>query len=124
MPGRIETIDQELKKLGECISRLAPMVQGQMLNYRVMETQHSQLQERNTELSRQNVEAEEKIKKAVETADNIIAQARAEEQAIKAGIATLYARADVKYKELAKKLDEADRAVIKKNLKQLEEVAA
>lgn len=124
MAGRIETIDQELKKLKECLLRLTPLMQQEMLNYRTLETQHSQLTERNTELARQALDAEEKIRKAVETADAIVAQARAEEQTVKAGIGTLYARANVKYKELEKNLDEADRRVIKKNLKEMEAIAA
>lgn len=124
MAGRIETIDQELKKLKECLLRLTPLMQQEMLNYRTLETQHSQLSERNLELSRQNLDAEDRIRKAVETADAIVAQARSEEQAIKAGLGTLYARANVKYKELEKSLDEADRRVIKKNLKEMEAAVA
>lgn len=124
MAGRIETIDQELKKLQECLLRLTPLMQQEMLNYRTLETQHSQLRERNTELVRQNLDAEEKIRKSVETADLIVAQARGEEQAIKASIATLYAKANVKFKELEKSLDQADRSVIRKNLKEMEAVVA
>lgn len=117
-------LDQELKKLTEVLGRLMPMMQQDLLNYRTLETQHSQLQERNMELSRQNLEAEEKIRKAVEAADAIVAEARAEAQTTKASISTLHARAQVKYKELEKNLEDADRKVIKKSLKELEEVAA
>lgn len=124
MAGRIETLDQELKKLKEIILRLAPLAQQEMLTYRTLETQHSQLRERNTDLARLNIESEEKIRKAVETADMIVAEARKEEQGVKAGINTLYVRAQVKYKELEKSLDDADRKVLKKNLKELEETVA
>jgi len=124
MAGRIETLDQYLKQFGALITKLAPLAQQEMLNYRTLETQHSQLQERNTELARQNVEAEERIRKAVETADAIVAEANREAQAIKASVSTAYVKAQVKYKELEKSLDEADRKVIKKNLKELEEAVA
>lgn len=124
MAGRIEALDQELKKLKEIVLRLAPLAQQEMLTYRTLETQHSQLQERNTALAQQNVDAEERIKKAVETSDMIIAEAKREEQAVKAGINTLYVKAQVKYKELEKSLDDADRKVLKKNLKELEETVA
>lgn len=124
MAGRIETLDQELKKLKDIILRLAPLAQQEMLNYRTLETQHSQLQERNTELARLNLEADEKIRKAVETADLIVAEARREADGVKAGIHALHAKAQVKYKDLEKSLDEADRRVIKKNLKELEESVA
>lgn len=123
MATRIETIDQELKKLGEIINRLHPMVQQEFLTYRVLETQHSQLSERNTALAKLNIDAEEKIKKAVEAADGIVAEAKKEAQTVKAGINTLYARMQVKYKELEKNLEDADRKVIKKGLKELEEMA-
>lgn len=124
MSGRIQALDQELKKLTEIVLRLAPLAQQEMLNYRVLETQHSQLSERNTLLARQNVEAEERMKKAVETADMIIAEARKEEQTIKASLNTLYVKAQVKYKELEKNLDDADRSAIKKSLKQFEQAVA
>lgn len=124
MSGRIQAFDQELKKLSEIILRLAPLAQQEMLNYRVLETQHSQLSERNTLLARQNIEADEKIKKAVEVADGIVVEARAEAQGIKASLNTLYVRAQVKYKELEKSLDDADRTAIKKQLKQFESMAA
>lgn len=124
MPTRVETLDQELKKLKEIVLRLAPLAQQEMLNYRTLETQHSQLTERNTALARLNLEAEEKIKKAVETADAIIAEARREEQVLRAHIGTVQARFQVKFKDLEKKLDDADRSVIRKNLKELAEVAA
>lgn len=122
--GRIEALDQELKKLKEIILRLAPLAQQEMLNYRTLETQHSQLTERNTELARQNNDAEEKIRKAVDTADAIVAVARQEEQNIKASISSLHARMQVKYKELEERLEKADRTVIKQKLKELEEAAA
>lgn len=124
MAGRIEALDQELKKLKEIILRLAPLAQQDMLNYRVLETQHSQLQERNTELMRQNQDAEEKIKKAVETADMIVAEAKKEEQAVKANITSVYVKAQVKYKELEGNLTNAEKSVIVKNLKKLEEAVA
>lgn len=124
MAGRIEALDQELKKLRDIVLRLAPLAQQEMLNYRTLETQHSQLQERNTDLARQNLEAEEKIRKAVEAADAIVAEAKKEAQEVKASIMTLHAKAQVKFKELEKSLDDADRKTIKKNLKELEEVAA
>ncbi len=124
MSGRIEALDQELKKLKEIILRLAPLAQQEMLNYRTLETQHSLLTEKNVELAKQRLQAEEKIKKAVETADLIVAEARKEAQSIEAGISTLYARAHVKFKELEKNLDQADRNILKKNLKELEEVAS
>lgn len=124
MATRIETLDQELKKLKEIVLRLAPLAQQEMLNYRVLETQHSQLTERNVELARQNAEAEEKIKKAVETADTIVAQARREEMEIKAVLNTMYVKAQVKFKELEKNMDVADRNIIKSNLKQMAEAVA
>lgn len=124
MATRIEALDQELKKLRDIVLRLYPLAQQEMLNYRVLETQHSQLTERNVALARQNAEAEEKIKKAVETADTIIAQARREEMEIKAVLNTMYVKAQVKYKELEKNLDVADRNIIKSNLKHLAEAVA
>lgn len=123
MPGKIEALDQELKKLTEIVLRLAPLCQQNLLNYRVMETQHGQLQERNQELARLNVEAEEKIKKAVEAADAIVAQAKVEEQTAKAYIGTLHTRAQFRYKEVEKNLEQAERNSIKKSLKDLEQVA-
>lgn len=124
MATRIEALDQELKKLKEIVLRVAPLAQQEMLNYRVLETQHSQLRERNTLLAAQNFEAEERIKKAVETADMILAQARREEIEIKAVLNTMYVKAQVKYKELEKSLDVADRNIIKSNLKHLAEAVA
>lgn len=124
MPGRIETLDQELKKLKEIILRLAPLAQQDMLSYRILETQHSQLTERNTALAQQAIAAEEKIKKAVETADMIVEVARKEEREIKATYASTAARFQVKFKEMEKDLDEADRKKIKKTLKELEETVA
>lgn len=124
MGGRIEALDQELKKLKEIVLRLAPLCQQELLNYRTIETQHGQLREKNTELANQNAAAEETIRKAVESAELIVAQAKTEEQAVKASIMTLYAKANIKYKELEKSLDDADRKSIRKQLKDLEEVAA
>lgn len=124
MPGRIQALDQQLKKLKDIVLELAPLVQQDLLNYRTLETQHGQLTDRNTDLARQNVEAEDKIRKAVETADLIVAQARTEEMQVKAGIQTTYARFQSKYKDLEKMLDDADRKTIKKSLKELEEIAA
>lgn len=124
MSGRIEAIDQELKKLTQIVLRLAPLAQQELLNYRTLETQHSQLQERNQALSALNVEAEEKVKKAVETADLIVAEARKQENGVKAGIETLYARANVKYKELEARLIASEKEAIKRSLKELEKAAA
>lgn len=124
MPGRIETLDQEFKKLKEIVLRLAPLAQQELLNYRTIETQHSQLQERNMALAQLNTEAEEKIRKAVETADAIVAEARKEEQAVKAGLGAVYARFNVKFKDIEKKLADAERNSIKRSLKDLEEAAA
>lgn len=122
--GRIEALDQELKKLKEIILRLAPLAQQEMLTYRTLETQHSQLTERNVDLARQNMDAEEKVKKAVETADLIVAQANGEAQAIKATLNTRLVRAQVKFKDFEKNLDDADRKILRKNLKELEEAVA
>lgn len=123
MSGRIEAIDQELKKLTQIVLRLAPLAQQELLNYRTLETQHSQLQERNTDLARQNVEAEEKVRKSVETADLIIAEARKEEASVKSGIGALYSRANVKYKELESRLISVEKEAIKRSLKELEKTA-
>lgn len=124
MPGRIEALDQELKKLKEIVLRLAPLAQQEMLNYRTLETQHGILTDRNNELARKNLEAEEGIRKAIASAELIVSQAHAEEQAIKAACQTLYVKAQSKFKDLEKQLDEADRRALKKNLKEMEEVAA
>lgn len=124
MAGRIETLDQYLKQFRDLILKLAPLAQQEMLNYRTLETQHSQLREQNTALAQQAAEAEEKIRKSVETADMIVEVARNEEKAVKANIMALHTKAQVKFKTLEKKLDEADRSVIRKNLKELEETVA
>lgn len=124
MSGRIEAIDQELKKLKDIVLRLAPLAQQELLNYRTLETQHSQLYEKNAALAQQNIEADEKIKKAVEMADMIVAEARKEEQAIKAGLGALYAKANVKYKDLEEKLSDVEKSIIKRSLKELEKAVA
>lgn len=124
MGTRIETIDQELKKLAEVLQRILPLMQQELLTYRVLQTQHDELRARNESLVRQCVESEEKIKQAVAMADAITGQARSEAQEVRASMATAQAKFAVKYKELEKSLEEADRKHIRKSLKELEEVAA
>lgn len=121
---RIEALDQEMKKLAAIVIRLAPLAQQELLTYRTLETQHSQLQERNNALARENVVAEERIKKSIEAGDAILAEANREAQGIRARSATVQARYNVKLKEIEKTWEEADRRAIKKALKELEEVAA
>lgn len=123
MAGRIEALTKELKVFQDNILRLVPLAQQEMLNYRMLETQHSQLQEKNTELARQSVEAEERIRKAVESADLIVAQAEREKGEISASILALYAKANSRYKELESKLNEAEKSAMIKTLKNLEDAA-
>lgn len=124
MPGRIEALDQEMKKLSEIVLRLAPLAQQELLNYRTLETQHGQLVERNKELAQKNLDAEDGIRKSILAAETIVAQAREEERQVKANSATLYAKAQTKFRDLEKNLDMAEKSAIRKQLKDLESIAA
>lgn len=122
----VENLNVELKKLSEICMRLKPWVEAGLLDYRRMESEYSQLIARNEQQKLENIQAEEQIKKAIQTADAILAQAKAEEQKTVANIQTLWARAQAKFKEAEKRIDEADKKAIKEMIRtiQKEEVAA
>lgn len=121
MPN-VENLNVELKKLSEICLRLKPWVEQGLLDYRRMESEYSQLIARNEQQKIENEKAEEQIKKSIQTADMIIAQAKAEEQKTIANIQTLWARAQAKYKEVEGRIEKADRKSIEAMLKK-EEVA-
>lgn len=120
----VENLNVELKKLSEICLKLKPWVENGLLDYRRMESEHSNQVARNEQLKKQNEEAEEQIKKSIQAADAIIAQAKAKEQEIIAVSQTLWTRAQSKYKEIEKRLDDADKKAIKAMIKDLETVAA
>ena len=114
----VENLNVELKKLTEICLRLKPWVESGLLDYRRMESEYSQLIARNEQQKAENIKAEEGIKKAIQTADAIISQAKAEEQKTVANIQTLWARAQAKYKECEERIDKADKKVIQEMLKE------
>ena len=115
-----ENLNVELKKLTDICLKLKPWVEGGLLDYRRMLSEETIQMEKNAKLKVENEAAEEGIKKAIQSADMILAQARAEERELLAKIQTLWTRAQSKFKEVEKRIDDADRRSIRGMIKELE----
>lgn len=124
MSGRIETLDQELQKLKEIVLRLAPLAQNEMLNYRMIESQHSQLESRNAEIQKKIDEAETQLKNTLDAKKTIEFEHEEMKRRNNANVQALYAKAYQKFKDVEKFIEDADKSRIKKSLKELEAVAA
>lgn len=121
--ANIENLNVELKKLSEIMVRMKPWVEKGLLDHRILESQFSEQQERNNKLKLQNDQAEETVKKTIQSADMIMAEARKDEQKTRAETQILWTKATAKFKEIEARIDEADRRVIRGMLKEMEKVA-
>ena len=121
MPN-IENLNIELKKLSEIVMKLQPWVERGLLDYRILESQHSEQLERNASLRKENDLLDDKIRKAIQSGEMIVAEARKDEQKIRAESQIFWTKAQSKFKEVEQRIEEADRKVIKSMLKDMEKV--
>lgn len=115
---------KHFQKLQDDLTIFMPLIKQNLLNYRTLESQESQQIAINEGWMQKNVEAETQFKKIIEATAMIEAQNHAKMNEISANCNTLWVKAHSKFKEIEKFIDEADRARIKKALKELETVAA
>ena len=122
--GRIQTLDQELKKLKEVVDRLHPLLNFERLSYNILESQHQQLRDRNEKLRAENSDIEANIAKSVETAKQVVAQGEEERKRLRVAAGELYAKAYEKFKEFEESLSKADKKTVEKHLRELQEVGS
>lgn len=123
MYGNMTLLSAELKKLSEILLKLKPWVDGGVLDSRMLESEYSIQVERNQKIQLENEAAEELLKKSIQSADAIVAEARGEAQRIIATSQTQYARLQSKFKEIENRIEDADKKAIKSMMRQAEPVA-
>ena len=121
--ANIELLNLELKKLSEICIKLKPWVEQGLLDYRRIQSEESILLERIAKLKLEVQEGEETVKKSIQSGDMIIAESKKEETRIRSEINRLWIRAQSKFTEVEKRIDEADRKAIKGMVKELQAVA-
>lgn len=120
--SNIEGLNGELKKLSEICMKLKPWVERGLLDYRVLESEHSQQLARNQQLKEENLKAEELIQEKIKSAELIELQAKKKDAQSSAERHSLWVTAQSKFREVEKRIDEADRKIIKGMIKELEMV--
>lgn len=120
----IESLTKMFETLQRDLSQFMPLIKNEMLNYRMLQSQESQQMAINQDWVRKNTEAEEQFKKVVQATATVEAENRKKDEELNAFRTALWVKANTKFKEIEKFIDEADKARIKKALKELEAVAA
>ena len=118
--ARVKTLDQELKNLKEAVDRMYRLTSQERLNYQMIESQFEMLKARNQKLSDENVEIEKKSLQSLEAADSIVRDAKEEAQKIKAANMMLWAKNDLRFKELERFFNEGEKTKIKEYLNSIE----
>lgn len=121
---RIRALNVEIGELKKIVDKLHGMLSQENFQYNLLESQFEGYKVRNEQLKAENDKAEEKLKEAVTSADNIIKVAQETANETKSNAVALYTRAQVKFQELSKEIEASERASIRKHLKELESVVS
>ncbi len=124
MAEKIEVLTKMFETLQRDLAQFMPFIKSEMLNYRTLESQMAQQMFINEGWIKKNAEAEETFKKTIQATATVEAENRKKDQDFNAARNTLWVKANTKFKEIEKLIEEADRARIKKSLKKLEAIAA
>ena len=122
--NKAETLTKMFETLHKDLVQFMPLIKGEMLSYRTLESQESQQIAINESWKQKNAEAEEQFKKTVQASSTVDSENRKKDAELNAFRNTLWVKANAKFKEIEKLIEEADRARIKKSLKELEAIAA
>lgn len=122
--NKTETMTKMFETLQRDLNQFMPLIKGEMLNYRTLESQESQQKFINDGWIKKNAEAEEQFKKIVQATSTVEADNRKKNQEFNEFRNTLWVKANSKFKDIEKLIDEADKVRIKKALKELEAIAA
>ena len=120
----VQLMDKKILKFKEFITEFSDMFNRGHLSYNMWVTEHERLQQINQEWAVKNKEAQDELDKTVAASNLVKVEAQAEKEKYQAEIMTLWAKANSKFREIEKTLQDADRKKVKENLKELEVMAA
>ena len=121
--SNMDTLNKELKNLTEICMRLRPWVEGGLLDERRRLTEESNQIERGNKAKILADEAEDKLRQIIQSQDIVKREIEEEKNRAMAERHSLWIKAQSRFKEVEKRIDEADRRVIKGMIKELEAVA-
>lgn len=121
---QMQRIDQKFFKFREFVNDFYKEFEAGRLSSNMMETQNEMLQARANELTEKCRKAEEELSNVITATNTLKNEAQAFVDQKKADGMALWAKANAKFKEIEKHIDDADKRRLKASLKELETIAA
>jgi len=120
----IQLLDKDILEFKKFIDKFSDKFQRGHLTYNMWVTEHEELRRINQDWTNKNKEAQDELDKTVAASNLIKAESQAEKEKYQAEIMKLWSKANSKFREIEKTLQDVDRKKVKEALKELEVMAA